>query len=260
MNERSVPVQLRRLWRLPSAPARLGRRSTLDTDSVVSAAVRLADEGGLEAAALPRVAGELEVTAMSLYRHVGSKDELLQLMVDAASEPPSPSIGEPWQDGLRRWAMDMWELFRRRPWIPHVPVRQVPSGPNQITWIERGLAHLATTPLSWGEKLGALTVLSSQVRQAALLSEELAAGRPAAQEQSQAEQESTRALRELVTAERLPQTSRLLDSDALADSGDPSETSARQDALTGVDLVLGGLARRMDDHGEDADHWREAGH
>src|SRR5690625_1489795 len=83
MNDVAVPDFFRRLWRLPTVEHRLGRKSTLDVETVVSTAVRLADEGGLDAATLPKVAAELSVSAMSLYRHSGSNHELHQLMLDA---------------------------------------------------------------------------------------------------------------------------------------------------------------------------------
>src|SRR5690625_2290437 len=149
MNDLAVPDFFRRLWRLPTVPHRRGRKPTLDVETVVNTAVRLADEGGLEAATLPKVAEEVSVTAMSLYRHVGSKHELLQLMRDAASKPGTPAPDEPsgWRDGLRRWAVDLWSLYRVRPWLPHVPIYRAPSGPHQIAWLERGFEQLASTEL-----------------------------------------------------------------------------------------------------------------
>lgn len=266
MHAQAVPEQLRRLWRLPHEPARLGRRSRLDVDAVVSTAVRLADEGGLEAATLPRIAGELGVTAMSLYRHVGSKDELLQLMVDAASEPddpgardagdapgapaaastvPAPADGDRWREGLHRWALDLWRLYRRRPWIPHVPVHRMPSGPHQLAWVERGLAHLEGTELSWGQKIAAITVLSSHVRQSVLLSQELAAGRPPDQNQAHSEHETARALGHLVSADRFPQAAQLFAAEVFTPSDEPSEATEHADLLVGIDLLLDGLQRRV---------------
>src|SRR5690606_10565395 len=117
MDSDAVPDLVRRLWRLPiTTPTRMGRKSTLDVETVIAAAVRLADAEGLAAATLPKVAEQLGVTAMSLYRHVGSKDELLQLMLDAASGPPAgPAETSGWREGLWRWALDLWELYRRRP-------------------------------------------------------------------------------------------------------------------------------------------------
>ncbi|HHX48640.1 MAG TPA: TetR/AcrR family transcriptional regulator, partial [Brevibacterium sp.] len=49
MTDNAVPDFFRRLWRLPEAQQLRGRKSTLDVDTVVSTAVRLADAGGLEA-------------------------------------------------------------------------------------------------------------------------------------------------------------------------------------------------------------------
>ena len=148
-----VPDFFRRLWRLPETPHRRGRRSTLDVETVVSTAVRLADAGGLEAATLPKVADELGVTAMSLYRHVGSKHELLMLMMDAATEPPDHSSADAgWRDGLRQWAVDLWSLYLERPWIPHVPVHSPPSGPHQVAWLEQGLDRLEPGPIMVEDK------------------------------------------------------------------------------------------------------------
>ena len=96
-----VPAPLRRLWGM-SESSRLGRPASLDVNVVVAAAVEIADRDGLDGVTLPKVAKSLGFTSMSLYRHVGSKDELLTLMADAALGPP-PNIAAPdWREGLRR--------------------------------------------------------------------------------------------------------------------------------------------------------------
>lgn len=247
MNDLAVPDFFRRLWRLPTVPHRRGRKPTLDVETVVNTAVRLADEGGLEAATLPKVAEELSVTAMSLYRHVGSKHELLQLMMDAASEPGTPTPDEPsgWRDGLRRWAVDLWSLYRVRPWLPHVPIYRAPSGPHQIAWLERGFEQLASTELDWNEKLTALTLLSGFVRQSALLQQELAEGRQADQTQTESEREYEAALQHLVDAERFPQTAAMLASEVFSNEK-PAHEEADQDFFGGLELVLDGLAVRVE--------------
>lgn len=245
MNDVAVPDFFRRLWRLPTTPSRRGRKSTLDVESVVSTAVRLADEGGLDSATLPRVAEELGVTAMSLYRHVGSKHELLQLMMDAASEPGAPRPDGPtgWRDGLRRWATDLWSLYQDRPWIPRIPIYRAPSGPHQIAWLERGFEHLASTELDWDEKLSALTLLSGFVRQSSLLRQELEEGRTADQSQSESEREYGEALHRLVDAERYPQTAAMLASSVLTAEKTGHEETDR-DFLAGLETLLDGLAAR----------------
>ena len=245
MSDVVVPDFFRRLWRLPSPPQQRGRRSTLDVETVVIAAVRLADAGGLEAATLPRVAEELNVTAMSLYRHVGTKHELLQLMMDAASEPEAAEDeAAGWREGLRQWAVDLWSLYRKRPWIPQVPINRAPSGPHQIAWLERGFEQLASTGLSWDEKLTALTLLSGFVRQSALLQQELEEGRDAGQAQSESEREYGAALFALVDAERFPQTAAMLASEVLA-AEDPGEGGAARDFSAGLEIILDGLDARV---------------
>src|SRR5690625_116687 len=87
MSDVAVPDFFRRLWRLPTVEHRLGRKSTLDVETVVSTAVRLADEGGLDAATLPKVAAELRVSAMSLNRLIGSIHDILIQMFVAAYVP-----------------------------------------------------------------------------------------------------------------------------------------------------------------------------
>ncbi|HIZ99638.1 MAG TPA: TetR/AcrR family transcriptional regulator [Candidatus Janibacter merdipullorum] len=243
-----VPDFFRRLWRLPEPQHRRGRRSTLDVETVVGTAVRLADAGGLEAATLPKVADELGVTAMSLYRHVGSKHELLMLMVDAATEPPSRTVSDSgWREGLRQWAVDLWSLYQERPWLPRVPVYRAPSGPHQIAWLEQGFEALSPTDLDWGDQLMALTTLSGFVRQSALLRQELEQGREPGQGQSASERAYGEALLQVVDPERFPRTAATLRSPAL---GEAPET-ADHDFTQGLELLLDGLAVRIGGDGPD---------
>ncbi|UMG94335.1 TetR family transcriptional regulator [Nocardioides sp. TF02-7] len=75
------------LWRDHPAAAVAGRRgppARVSTGTVVGTAVRLADGHGLAAVTVRRLAAELEVSTMSVYTHVNSRDDLLVLMADAA--------------------------------------------------------------------------------------------------------------------------------------------------------------------------------
>lgn len=241
----ALPDFFRRLWRVPTDPPLRGRKSTLDLDGVVDAAIRLADRDGLEAATLPKVAKELDVTAMSLYRHIGSKHELLLLMMDAASEPVLTSeIASGWRDGLRSWAHDLWFLYQNRPWLPRVPVYQAPSGPHQMAWLERGLAQLASTNLTSKEILAALTLLSGFVRHSALLQGELEEGRKPGQAQTESEHEYGAALNLVISAEQFPHISTMLASEALGVDPD-QDGELNHDFTDGLELILDGLAARI---------------
>ena len=70
------------------------RRVRMNRDRVLDAAVTLADETGIEALSMRRLAQELDVVPMALYKHVASKEELLDGMVERIIreiEPPSPT-------------------------------------------------------------------------------------------------------------------------------------------------------------------------
>ncbi|HET9562786.1 MAG TPA: helix-turn-helix domain-containing protein, partial [Propionibacteriaceae bacterium] len=82
-----LPESLRRLWD-GAAPAKKPRRS-LSLDRIVNAAIEIADTEGLSALSMARLAERLGSAPMSLYRHVASKEELYDFMIDAAARESS---------------------------------------------------------------------------------------------------------------------------------------------------------------------------
>jgi AcrR family transcriptional regulator len=102
----------------------------LDREQVVSAAIALADDAGLDAVSLRRVADRLGVTPMALYRHVASKDDLLDAMADRLyGELDLPALGEPWWDALAGLARSTRELLLARPWSVPLFARPL-AGPH----------------------------------------------------------------------------------------------------------------------------------
>ncbi|MFC4013430.1 TetR/AcrR family transcriptional regulator C-terminal domain-containing protein [Nonomuraea purpurea] len=98
---------------------------------IVRAAVDIADADGLAEVTMRAVAGRLGVATMSLYRHVGGKDDLLVLMVDAVLDdfplPEQPPPG--WRAGLEASARVQWAVYRAHPWVAGVSslTRPLPS-------------------------------------------------------------------------------------------------------------------------------------
>ena len=75
--------------------------ASLSRDAIVAAGLRIADDDGLERASLRRIADELGVTPMALYRHVAGKDDLLDAMADRLyDELELPSAGGDWWEEL----------------------------------------------------------------------------------------------------------------------------------------------------------------
>jgi AcrR family transcriptional regulator len=92
-------------------------RVPLSRVRVIDAAIRLADEGGIESLTMRRLALELGVEAMSLYYYIASKDEILNGIVDVVvGEFELPSPGADWKAALRRTATSAYEILLRHPW------------------------------------------------------------------------------------------------------------------------------------------------
>src|SRR5712691_539571 len=97
--------------------ARAESRIPLSRERVLRAAVTLADEGGIEALSMRKLAKELGVEAMSLYNHVANKDEILDGIIDVvASEIDLPSDGADWKTAMRRSAISTRDVLLRHPW------------------------------------------------------------------------------------------------------------------------------------------------
>jgi AcrR family transcriptional regulator len=93
------------------------RRAPLNRQRVLRAAVALADRGGLEALTMRKLAAEVGVEAMSLYNHVGSKDDLLDGMIDLVfGEIEPPAAGGDWKAAMRERAVSTREALARHRW------------------------------------------------------------------------------------------------------------------------------------------------
>jgi AcrR family transcriptional regulator len=79
------------------------RRAPLSRDRVLRAAVAFADESGIESLSMRKLAHELGVVPMALYKHVASKEELLDGMVDVViAEIDPPLRGTDWKTAVRQ--------------------------------------------------------------------------------------------------------------------------------------------------------------
>ncbi|MFF7978058.1 TetR/AcrR family transcriptional regulator [Streptomyces sp. NPDC007901] len=96
-------------------------RVPLNRTRVLSAAVALADEGGVDALSMRRIAQALGVVPMALYKHVANKNELLDGMIDVLVgeiDPPVEGIG--WKAAVRRRVLSARRMLLRHPWAPEV--------------------------------------------------------------------------------------------------------------------------------------------
>ena len=97
------------------------RRVQLSRDRVLRAAVALADNGGIESLSMRKLAEELDVVPMALYKHVANKDELLDGMLDVVvGEIDPPVIGTEWKSAIRQRILSARRALRRHPWTSQV--------------------------------------------------------------------------------------------------------------------------------------------
>ncbi|NSC22368.1 TetR/AcrR family transcriptional regulator [Streptomyces albus subsp. chlorinus] len=150
-------------------PAR-GPKPGLTLTGIVAAAVALADREGLAALSMRRLAGELGVGTMSLYRYVPGKDELVALMVDHVETPPDEldlRRGRTWRETLELMAEQTWELYTTHSWLIQVNQARPVLGPHSMAGLDFALAALEGLPLSGQEKIGVLVGLDNLVLGAA---------------------------------------------------------------------------------------------
>lgn len=90
----------------------------LNRAEVVRMGIEIADAEGLAALSMRRIAAELGVSTMALYRHVGGKDALVLQMVDTAiAEFPLAEAPKRWRDAVAAVARVQWAAYRRHLWL-----------------------------------------------------------------------------------------------------------------------------------------------
>ena len=139
------------LWERPE-PATRPAPSPLSREKIVGAAIAIADMDGLEAVSLRKVGASLEARPMRLYTYLSTKEELLDLMVDAVlgetyGETTSlPSAQSDWRDALRAFAHRTRQACRKHPWFIELLAGRPHLGPNALAHLETTLAHLKDVP------------------------------------------------------------------------------------------------------------------
>ncbi|MFV8754456.1 TetR/AcrR family transcriptional regulator [Nannocystaceae bacterium ST9] len=151
--------------------ARSGPKPALSTDAIVRAAIEIADAQGLEGVTMQRLGDVFGFTAMSMYRYVRDKDELVAAMIDAALGPAPKLDGElAWRLRLEHWAGQVLRRFVLHPWTLAATGHLRTMGPNELAWLDRALSALAMAGLEPVDQHAAFLVLIGHVRSVAQFS------------------------------------------------------------------------------------------
>ncbi|CAL9514515.1 TetR/AcrR family transcriptional regulator C-terminal domain-containing protein [Streptomyces levis] len=133
---------------IPSVWAREQRRAdqpALSRDAIVREAIAMLDADGVEALSMRKLGARLNAGATSLYRHVATKDELMELAVDeVTAEVHVPPADRPdWREAVTEAAQSFRRTALRHPWLP-------------LVLGQAGLAYLGPNYMNFSERLAAL--------------------------------------------------------------------------------------------------------
>lgn len=139
--------------------ARAKRGQQLSAEAIIDAAIGVADAEGLDAVSIRRVAAELDAGPMSLYSHISSKEDLLDLMASKLTaeilvQQPLPME---WRRAVTAIAKRQFAVFKAHPWLVLVFSRLARFGPNATRLAKqqaRAVSSLALEPADVWQLLG----------------------------------------------------------------------------------------------------------
>lgn len=107
-------------------------RDPLNRQSIMKAAIAIADREGLQALSMRRLGQALRVEAMALYRHFRHKDAIIEAMLDAVHAEIAVPEEEDWKQFMRLRSRSVIEVLSRHPWAASVMESGVAPGPNTM--------------------------------------------------------------------------------------------------------------------------------
>jgi AcrR family transcriptional regulator len=116
-------------------------RETLSRQQIVAAAMEILDTDGVSGLSMRKLAAKLDAGATSLYWHVPTKDDLVDLLIDEVwgeIDVPEPELAG-WRAGALLFGHSLRSAVLRHPWLPEVMYTRPSIGPNAMSLGERGL-------------------------------------------------------------------------------------------------------------------------
>lgn len=152
----------RSVWDRPGPSRRA--RPVVDRDAIVAAGLAIADQEGLEAVSMRRVAQRLGAGAMTLYSYVANKDDLLDLMADAVmGELVVPDLSDDWREAVRQIARRTRAIFLAHPWLAEAGGGRGSPGPNALLHFEQSLQAVSGLGLDHAQRLAVISAVDDYV-------------------------------------------------------------------------------------------------
>jgi AcrR family transcriptional regulator len=155
------------------------RRTPLNRERVLRAAIALADERGAEELTMRKLAKELGVEAMSLYNHVANKTDLLDGMIDIVfSEIEAPAEDGDWKAELRKRAVSTRAALNRHRWAIGEMEGRTNHGPNNLRLHDAVLGCLRAAGFSIPMTIHAMSVQDAYIYGFALQESDMSSETP----------------------------------------------------------------------------------
>ena len=131
---------------------------------MLQAAIGFADRKGIESLSMRKLGQKLGVEAMSLYKHVANKDDMLDGMVDVVfGEIELPSDGVHWKTAMRQRAISAREVLSRHPWAIGLTESRMRPGPTNLRHHDSVIGCLREAGFSIEMAIHAYSVLDSYI-------------------------------------------------------------------------------------------------
>ena len=213
----------------------------LSRDRIVAAAIGLADRQPAGEITMRALAAELGVRSpMALYRYVGRKDGLADLMADQVYGQITVPRGDGWRPALRGLGRSAWDAVQRHPWFARLAFSRPPLGPHALSVYDSALAELEPLGLDAATRMGFVSAVFGQVLGSglALLEEQAMRARTGLRTEADLDRAAQPYLDRIAAAGTYPHFSRW--------AADPGRHAAAFPAFEQVlDWLLDGLARQI---------------
>ena len=138
------------------------KRSRLNTDRIVEGALLLADDVGMDAFTIRRLASALRVGPMTVYHYFPNKDAIIDAMVDAVyAQIALPPTDKEWTHAIRLRCVSTREVLKRHPWAPPYMASRTSPGPATLQHHDAVLDCLRRGGLSLQMTAHAYAILDS---------------------------------------------------------------------------------------------------
>ena len=212
-------------------------RVPLSRKRVLHVAVKVADENGLAAVSMRKLADQLGAGAMSLYHYFPNKDALLNEMVDAVfARIEAPSTDENWKTALRKRAISTRAALTRHPWALDVMESRTTPGMANLKVHDAVVACLRNAGFSIPDTVHAYSVQDAYIYGFALQEKNL----PFKTREEAAAIGAMMIEQFRHLAHTIPYTFELVDTYVARGGYDPTD-----EFLYGLDLILDGLEHRL---------------